>query len=188
MKKLWKNYRSESIAVVLMIVIGTCMHFVCDLVENESAVRVLGVVFPVNETSWEHMKMIWYPFLAAGTIFSIKKKDKGYFGGFVISGLAAMLTMIGLFAFYQSFTTTSSLALDIPLFILDFVIFSMLGFLLAKQEWCKKAVGLWVVCAIIITGAIIYLTYQPGPGYLFLDNTELKMIHTYIPIWSFLPL
>jgi hypothetical protein len=174
MKELCSKYRLEIIAVTIMIVVGTCMHFVCDLVDNESAMKVLGIIFPVNETSWEHMKMIWYPFLGAGIILSVIKKNKGCFGGFVISGTAAMLIIIGLFAFYQSFTTTSVLALDIPLFIIVFILCSMLAFLLAKQEWCKKSMIVWVICAILITGLIIYLTYQPGPGYLFLDDTGLE--------------
>lgn len=63
-----------------MIVIGTCMHFVNDLVNNEGVMKILGIIFPVNETSWEHMKMLWYPFLFAGMILTKKRKDKGYFG------------------------------------------------------------------------------------------------------------
>ena len=174
MNKFWKKYRMEIITITLMMFIGTCMHFVCDLVGDESVVKVLGVVFPVNETSWEHMKMLWYPFLTAGIIWSVKKKDSGYFGGFVISGFVAMLTMIGLFAFYQSFTKTSVLALDIPLFMLVIIFCAMLGFLLAKQEWTKQSTAVWTVCAVIITAGIIYLTYYPGPGYLFLDDSGLE--------------
>ena len=31
------------------------MHFVRDLVNNDEVMKILGVVFPVNETSWEHI-------------------------------------------------------------------------------------------------------------------------------------
>lgn len=174
MKKFWEKYYVEFITIVIMIIVGTCMHFVCDIFTNETAVKVLGVFFPVNETSWEHMKMLWYPFLVAGIVLSVIKKDKGYFGGFVIGGTVAMLAMIGLFAFYQSFTGTSVLALDIPLFMIVIILSAMLSFLLAKQDWCKKLFIVWIVCAVLITAGIIYLTYKPGPGYLFLDDEGLE--------------
>jgi len=175
MQEFWDKYHLEFLTIAIMIVVGTCMHFVCDIFTDESAVKVLGVIFPVNETSWEHMKMLWYPFLGAGIILSLKKKDAGYFGGFVIGGIVAMLTMIGLFAFYQSFTTTSVLALDIPLFMITMTLSAMLGFLLAKQEWCKKSWIVWIAVAVIVTAMIIYLTYRPGPGYLFLDDEGLEL-------------
>ena len=174
MKEFLNKYKAEIITIAIMIVAGTCMHFVCDIFKNELAVKILGVIFPVNETSWEHMKMLWYPFLVAGIVWAFKKKDAGYFGGFVIGGFVAMLVMIGLFAFYQSFTGTSVLALDIPLFILVMIFCSMLAFLLANQPWCKKGFIAWFVFAVIITASIIYLTYQPGEGYLFLDDEGLE--------------
>ena len=174
MKQFWKKHRTVIITMLLMIVIGTCMHFVCELAGSENIRKILGVVFPVNETSWEHMKMLWYPFLTAGIILSVIRKNKGCFGGFVIGGTIAMLTMLGLFSFYQSFTRTSVLALDIPLFCLVIILCVLLGLLLSEQEWCKKALPFWIIWAGIVTAVIIYLTYQPGPGYVFLDNSQLS--------------
>ena len=175
MKTFLERNKPKIITITLMIVIGTAMHFVCDLVGNEDAMKVLGIVFPVNETSWEHMKMLWYPFLVAGIILSRMKKDAGYFGGFMISGVVAMLVIIGLFSFYQSFTGTSILILDIVLFIIVIVLSSMLAYFLAEQKWCKKSWIIWLVCAVAVTAAIIYLTYHPGPGYLFLDDEGLAV-------------
>lgn len=85
-----------------------------------------------------------------------------------------MLVMIGLFAFYQSFTKTSVLALDIPFFMLVIIFCALLGFLLAKQDWCRTSTSVWIVIALIITALIIWLTYHPGPGYLFLDDAGLQ--------------
>jgi len=93
---------SKIIVIVLMSVLGTCMHFVCDLVSDPTVVKYLGIIFPVNETSWEHMKMIWYPFLVAGILLSLIHHAKGYFGGMVIAGFAAMAIQLGLFSFYQA--------------------------------------------------------------------------------------
>ncbi len=170
MKKVWKKYHSEIIPIVIMVIVGSSMHFVRDLVNNDEVMKILGIVFPVNETSWEHMKMIWYPFLVTGIILSITKKNPGYFGGFVLSGIIDMLAIVGVFAIYQSFTVTSILILDIFLFITFMIFFSLLAYLFARQKWCQKALPVWIIAAVIVTGGIIYLPYHPGPGYVFLDN------------------
>ena len=39
-----------------------------------------------------------------------------------------------------------------------------------KKKRAQKLLPLWAVLAVIITAAIIYLTYCPGQGYVFLDN------------------
>ena len=97
MEAVWKKYHTEIIITALMIVVGSSMHFVCYLVQNEKVMNVLGIIFPVSETSWEHMKMLWYPFLTVGIVLSITKKNPGYFGGFVFSGILAMLELLGKF-------------------------------------------------------------------------------------------
>ena len=55
MKKVWKKYHSEIIPIVIMVIVGSSMHFVRDLVNNDEVMKILGVVFPVNETSREHI-------------------------------------------------------------------------------------------------------------------------------------
>lgn len=67
------------------------MHFVSDLVPNEKVMNVSGIIFPVNETSWEHMKMLWYPFLTVGIVLSVTKKDPGLLCRALQSGLEAAL-------------------------------------------------------------------------------------------------
>ena len=165
--------RSKIITVVLLVVFGTCMHFVHEHIPEGFAATVLGSIFPVNETSWEHMKMIWYPFLAAGIILSIKTKNSGYFAGFIISAIGAMMVQLGAFATYQSFTETSVLMLDILIYTFSMIVFILLSFDLAQKRWTQKHLAPWIILALAVTVGIIYLTYCPGEGYVFLDNDGL---------------
>ena len=172
---IWlKKHQTKIITILLMVVIGTCMHFVTDIFDSDIAKKILGVIFPINETSWEHMKMLWYPFLVAGTILSIKRKDWGYFGGFVIGGTLSIPLMICLFTIYQSFTLHSVLILDIIFFTAVMVMCALLAFDLAKLEIVKKAkIGL-IVLAVFVTASLIILTYLPGSGYVFFDDEDFK--------------
>lgn len=172
-----KKNKLQIITMTIIIVVGTLMHFVTTYIENETVVKILGVIFPINECSWEHMKMIWYPFLVAGIILSIIKKDKKYFGGFVVGGLFSIALTVAGFAFYQSFSITSVLALDIILFIVCMVAGGLLAFSLSKSETMNKYFVCFIVLAVLVTALIIALTYVHGEGFLFQDNESLDGHH-----------
>ena len=44
---------------------------------------------------------------------------------------------------------------------------------LSQKKWVQKLLPLWVALAVMITAGIIWLTYYPGKGYVFLDNSGL---------------
>lgn len=158
------------ITIILMIVLGTCMHFVLDVLPSGLISEILGNIFPVNETSWEHMKMIWYPFLVAGIILSLRTKNRGYFSSFVVCAIMAMLMQLGAFSIYQSFSGISILVLDIIIYMASMFFCALLALDLSQKKWSQKLLPLWVALAVIITAGIIWLTYYPGEGYVFLDN------------------
>lgn len=164
--------RDKTITVILMVVIGTCMHFVHELIPSGGISAIVGCIFPVNETSWEHMKMIWYPFLVAGIIYSCKTRCSGYFAAFVICAFAAMMMQLGAFAMYQSLTGTTVLVLDIIIYGSSMVCCILLAFELAQKAWTCKYLFLWVAAALIITSGIVFLTFHPGSGYVFMDNSD----------------
>ena len=158
------------IAITLMILLGACMHFVHEALPSGGIADFFGNFFPINETSWEHMKMIWYPFLTVGIIFSFRTGNRGYFGSFVVGAVMAMLVNIGAFSICQSFSGKSVLILDILIYISSMLSGALLACELSQKKWAQKLLPLWVVLAVIITAGIIWLTYYPGKGYVFLDN------------------
>ena len=162
--------KSKIVTIVLMIAFGISMHFVLGALPSGGISVFLGSIFPVNETSWEHMKMIWYPFLTVGIIFSFRTGNRGYFGSFVVGAVMAMLVNIGAFSICQSFSGKSVLILDILIYISSMLSGALLACELSQKKWAQKLLPLWVVLAVIITAGIIWLTYHPGKGYVFLDN------------------
>lgn len=63
------------IAFIIISVIGTLGHFIYTWT-NES--YIIGLIFPVNESIWEHLKLIFYPSLIYFIIYNActKKKPK----------------------------------------------------------------------------------------------------------------
>ena len=162
------------LTVILMCVNGFAMHYMYDLIKDVDFLNWLGAFYPVNETTWEHMKLYWFPFVVTGTILAIITKKKSYFGAFTIAGIIAMIVQLGLFAFYQSFTGESVMWLGITLYFVITVICAWHAFMLAKKEWVAKSFIMWIIIAIAVTCGFICLTYNPGDGYIFWDDDKYK--------------
>jgi hypothetical protein len=88
----------------------------------------------------------------------------------------AMLMNLGAFSIYQSFSGKTILILDISIFVSSMLVGALLACELSQKKWAQKLLPLWVALAVIITFGIIWLTYYPGKGYVFLDNEGLTNI------------
>ena len=166
--------KDKIVSIVLMIIFGIGMHFVIGALPSGGISVFLGNIFPVNETSWEHMKMMWYPLLAVGIIFSFKTGNRGYFASFVVCAVMAMLMNLGAFCLYQSLLGKTILIVDIMIYVSTMLCGALLACELPQKKWAQKLLPLWVALAVMITVGIIWLTYYPGKGYVFLDNTGLS--------------
>lgn len=62
------------IGAILTIIIGTISHFVYEWSGNNFLV---GLFFPVNESTWEHMKLIFFPMLVYALVAG-KKVEQQY--------------------------------------------------------------------------------------------------------------
>ncbi len=173
-KEFYSKYKLQFWTILIMSLVGTVMHFVVKLFPTDLGQKIIGPIFPINETIVEHFKMLWYPFLVGGIILAIKKRDIAYFGAFVIAGIFSTILILGLFVFYQSFLTKSVLWLDIILFFVVYFICGMLAFDLTRLPIIKKSWPVWLGLAVIVTATIIVMTYLPGKGYMFQDDSGLE--------------
>ena len=63
--------------------------------------------------------------------------------------------------------------MDILIYISTMLCGALLACELSQKKWAQKLLPLWVALAVLITAGIIYLTYYPGKGYVFLDNSGI---------------
>ena len=168
--------KEKNVTIILMVVIGACMHFVLEMFPSGPVTVALGSIFPANETCWEHMKMIWYPFLAAGIVQGHREKNRAYLAAFVVCGIMAMLVQLGAFSVYQSYFGFSILLLDVIIYVSTMVALAVMAFDFAQKGWSRRFFSAWIALAAIVTAAIIYLTYYPGGGYVFMDNEGLREV------------
>lgn len=59
------------LAFVLAALVGSALHFGYDLCPSP----LVGLICPVTESVWEHLKLLYWPFLASGFLLNRKAQD-----------------------------------------------------------------------------------------------------------------
>ncbi len=106
--------------IIFTIVIGTLLHFIYELsLENPIA----GVFGSVNESTWEHLKLLFWPMFFYTLIgyFIFGKKYENYFTAVLKGIIVGLLTIIIIFYTYTGIIGTNLLLLDILTFIVGVV-------------------------------------------------------------------
>jgi len=157
---------------VFVIVVGSLLHFVYEWSGNNF---IVGLFAPVNESPWEHMKLVFTPMI----IFAFV--DWYYLGGKVKNLCFALLKEIGIaivfilavFYIYTSIVGYSILAIDISSFVISVVIAEWLGYqiLIGKfEKWEFKGLNtISALLLIIIATFFVIATIDPPQVNLFKD-------------------
>ena len=159
--------RKETIiAIVLLILVGTSMHFVHHAPFFN---HFLGYVFPVKESVMAHTKMIFYPMLLLSLYLCVSRRDVKEFGAPILGGLAVILPVIAAFFAYWVFTRRELLPLDIVIYMA-----SVAGAVLLARKWrgcrfVRSAWPLWLAVSAAFIIAAGYLTYHAPAWLIFAD-------------------
>ena len=157
--------RKETIiSIVLLILIGTGMHFV-----HHAPLfgHFLGYIFPVSESVMAHMKMIFYPVLLLAIYLCVSRRDIREFGAPILGGLAMMPMVVAAFFAYWVFVRHELLPLDIVIYAA-----SMIGAVHLAKKWrtnriVRRLWPLWIVAAVIVIVLAGYLTYHSPDWLIF---------------------
>lgn len=164
MKKL-KQY--TIIGIFFALIIGTLAHFLYDWTGHN---HIVGFFTPINESVWEHIKMLFFPMLLYSLfiIFKFKKIYPCITSSFCIGILTGILLIPILFYAYTFIFGKDILILDIGTFILSIVIAFWLSYKLTLS--CRLKPYTFLLCCIICLIFICFVsfTYYPPKASLFL--------------------
>ena len=159
--------RKEAIAAtILLIVIGTGMHFVHHVPFFN---RFLGYIFPVKESVAAHMKMVFYPMLLLSIYLVISRRDIREAGAPILGGLAVMPLIILSFFAYWIFVRHEVMFVDVVIYIL-----AMVGAVQWANRWGRSSIirewwPLWLILSAVFMVLAGYLTYHSPDCILFAD-------------------
>ena len=99
----------------LSILAGSALHFLYDLWPNP----LTAVFAPVNESVWEHLKLLYWPFLAAAFVLTKDEADgRKSWCGLLAGLLGAPLLLLGAYYTLLSGFALYGLPLDLILYAL----------------------------------------------------------------------
>lgn len=165
MKTLLKN---SIIGFVFVSVAGTLMHFTYDWSCNST---IIGMLCPINESCWEHLKMVFFPYTIWSVIaYCLLKKPKGlllskFFG--VITGMLAILI------FFYTYTGIFGISIEIlnisSFFIGIFTAFAVDYALIRSNRLTKQKNTTAIILFIAVALIFFIFTFAPPFIPLFRD-------------------
>ena len=164
-----KNVRRWEIAGVLAIIgFGTTLHFWFEWTDYW---RPIALIAAVNESTWEHIKMAFWP----GLIFAMVEYPfiKSDINNFALAKIAGLLTMpmitVILFYGYTSLTGTHMLWADVIVFILSVIGGQVvsLNILIRSKETLPGANRLALAGLALMVLAFSLLSYFPLKNFIF---------------------
>lgn len=169
--------RLSVIGAIFVMLTGTLSHFLYDWSGKNALV---GLFAPVNESVWEHMKLLFFPMLFYGLFMIFKLKDEyPCLPSSLWTGLLAGTFAIPLLYYAYTFLLGRDVfLLDLATFLLSVVIAFWITYKLALS--CRaepyKALGTpfgilsgCAVCLLFL--CFLWFTYHPPQAEIFTDPT-----------------
>lgn len=162
------------IATISIFLLCFPFHFVYDWLPN----GLTSIFFPVNESIWEHMKLIAIPYFLFGIVeYIILTKNKIKPNNFLLQLflvplLGIILYLLIYLPLYSYFGENMFISIALLLFII--ILMEIASYYLLKQENIKyqSIIGTVGIIAVLITFG--YLTYKPIENYVFYDTEHNK--------------
>lgn len=126
----------------LVSLAGTLLHFVFAWSGNSP---IVALIAPVNESTWEHLKLLFFPMLAAVLLeyAADGKRVSGFLSAKALGILCGMLTIVVLFYTYSGIVGHDILWADIATFLIGTAAAFWIGHRLCSRlpaalspNWC----------------------------------------------------
>lgn len=158
------------IGILIIFVLSILSHFMYTWFPNS----IFSIIFPVNESIWEHMKLIVTPvFLFAIFEYILYRKKLIKYNNFILSYVIAMI--VGIISYLILYLPVhyifghSTIYAIVLLFII-FVFVELVSYYIMNFKEIKYSNILGIVLIILIYSGFGYLTYNPLENDLFYDD------------------
>ena len=160
------------IGVFVIFILSFLSHFIYEWFSN----ALFSLIFPVNESIWEHMKLLVTPVLIFSLIeYIIYKKKDINFNNFILSYSISMVLGIIIYLIlylpiHYIFGHSSIFAI-ILLFIV-FIIIEIISYYIMRYKEIRYSniLGLGIILVMYVIFG--YLTYYPLESDLFYDTSK----------------
>ena len=156
----------EIISTIFIIVSGILLHFLYDWSNNNTLV---GIFSAVNESTWEHLKILFFPMLITIIIGSYYYKDVDNYLCSKTKGLILSLLFIVIsFYTYTGIIGTNFASINILIFILAVIIGEIYTYKKINNDSSCSSIKSLIILIFLILSFIVF-TFRPPHIVLFKD-------------------
>lgn len=160
-------YKYEFISTFFIIVLGVILHFTYDFFNNNF---IIGIISPVNESVWEHLKLLYVPMILTTCIgyFGVTEKNDNYLCSKALGIICSMLFTIIIFYTYSGILGYNIGIINIIIFILAVIVgqYRVIKSLNSSKICYKNKA---IIFLIILGILFILFTFNPPNIGLFKD-------------------
>ena len=164
--KKWKV-----ISVIFIFLLSALFHFIYDWIPS----FFTSLFFPVNESIWEHNKIIVGSFLILAIIEKIYyKKRKNVIFAEAISSLVCMILVMLIFTpvYLYILKTNDNMIVTFAIFLIAIIVSQIVSYKLLNKEYNSRLEELSIILFVIFFLINIIFTYYPPKVALFYDFTN----------------
>lgn len=157
----------EVISTIFIIFLGFLFHFIYEWSNNNV---LISLVSPVNESIWEHLKLLFFPTLITIIIgtFIFKNEYNNYLCNKTCGLIIGMFFIVIFFYTYSGIIGRNIAIIDISSFIIATLIMEIYSYKnILKDKECNKYFA--IISLIIFTFLFILFTYKTPLIGLFKD-------------------
>jgi len=155
------------ISIFIIMLLGALLHFVYGWLNNS----VFAIFGSINESVWEHLKLLFWPSLLMATIeyFYIGYNFKNYIIAKAVSIYIGVLLIVSFFYTYTGIIGRNFLIVDLSTFILSVILSNLFSYYLIKKNKFQgkyfQIIGLAMI--FILSLAFVAFTRRPPDLPLF---------------------
>jgi len=167
--------RTRIISGIGIFMLCFLFHFVYEILPSS----ITAIFFPVNESIWEHQKLLFTSVVFYGIIdYIILNRFKIKYNNFFISLLVSSITIIPIFlCMYLPlyYKMGPKMFLNIGIMTLAIIISQVISYhILKTKDNCNIGNIISIILIIISYIVLGYLTYNPPKEELFFDTQDEK--------------
>lgn len=166
----------ELIGLGYVIVVGVASHYVYELFSPN---LLLNTFFPINESVWEHLKLLFYPFFTYSIIeyFLTNNTYKQLMRFKLISVIVGMATTIIIFYTYSGIIGNHYAVIDILIFFISVIVSFVCSYILITNFDSPRQTTIISVCGFVVLIIIFaFFAYYPPQIPLFENPQRLSLL------------
>ena len=155
----------EIISSIFIMILGTLLHFTFKWSNNNV---IVGTFSAINESTWEHLKLIFFPMLITLVIgyFYKEKNTSNYLCAKVLGIIVAIVFIITFFYTYTGIIGKNFAIVDITSFFIAVVLGQYVAYKKMKlKSSCNKVIA--IIILLVLYFCFLIFTFFPPHIALF---------------------